>query len=567
MKMFPRSSWRYAILIIILFAIVATAARFIIIYLGEQLPQPEYEQVIWELSVAVWALTMGCLFLAGALGLWAIRATVETEGRRRIERFVDTMDYLSDGLVVLDRVGRITGSNPAARKIAPRVVPADVFVSLQDVFPCLTDLDMECLLDFRQLREIERDCAYTRGLHTLRFRSQPSEGVMLVLISDVTDMRSQEIRQRQIAQLQLVGRIAAGMAHDFNNILCSISGHAELLSRSEQNPESVKRSVNIILDETEKGSQLSRQLLGLSRAGGPGTPTERLHQDVEDAAALLRVALSTAWTVKTLIEGQFPAVPLTSAQIEQVVLNLGLLIVDFQPKPGTIMITLDKPGQGHLMNVGDQFAAVIIISGAGTLNGNDVIKIADMEKAPTEGDEAGVILSVVKSMVDQAHGRMDQFMAPTGLCVYRICLPHLDVRENAYADDSQITDAFDHYVSHWQILLGGTGNEINVLKRHLKRVGTVIMEKETIVSLLAYVESYQTLDVIVVDKRILGIEADGLLRAMLKLCPRMGIVVLCQDPQQEPAGLNSAMVFIPYGVGPERIIRAMVEAKGRVRSV
>ena len=469
--------------------------------------------------------------------------------------------------MVLDRAGRITGSNPAAHQMIPGIIPDHAAMALGEVFPGLTADDMDRLLDFRQLNEIERDCVYAHGLRTLRFRSQPSEGVMLVLISDVTDMRSQEIRQRQVAQLQLVGRIAAGMAHDFNNILCSISGHAALLGRGGQNPEDTKRSVGIILDETDKGSQLSRQLLELSRSGSEGAFSEQLHQDVEDAAALLRIALSPAWTVNTTIEGQFPAVPLTSAQIEQVVMNLGLLLADIQRKPGRIRITLDKPGGDHLLDVGDHFAAVIIISGEGMATGKSDIENSDVKQLLGEGDEAGVILSVVRTMVEQARGRMDQLMAPTGLCVYRLCLPHLDVCHDSRDEDIWEAGDFDRYVSNWRVLLGGKGREMDMLKRHLERLGSVVTEKDTIVPLLANIETCQALDGIVMDKHILGLEADGLLKTILKLCPRVGIVVLCQAPEQEPSGLSSAVVFIPYGVSRDRIVRAMVEAKGRSRSV
>lgn len=259
-------------------------------------------------------------------------------------------------------------------------------------------------------------------------------------------------------------------------------------------------------------------------------------------------------------------VPLTPVQIEQVVLNLGLLVADAQPQPGVISITLQKPGQGFLLDVGDRFAAVIMVSGQGGVTGTEGIQTADMQKVLAEGDEAGVILSVVKSMVEQAHGRMDQLVAPTGLCVYRVCLPHLDVRSAVRDEDGQADNELDRYVSRWKVLLGGAGPEVDRLKRHLRRIGTVVMEKETVVSLLAHVESSPALDVIVVDKRILGLEADGLLKAMLKLCPRVGIVVLGQDPRREPSGLSSRIVFAPYGLGLERMIRALVEAKGLIHS-
>jgi hypothetical protein len=355
------------------------------------------------------------------------------------------------------------------------------------------------------------------------------------------------------------------MAHDFNNILCAISGHAALLGRRQDDPAGWQRCLNVILKETEKGSLLSRQLLGLSRSGTQEAASERLPQDLEDAAALLRVALAPAWTVKTMIAGQYRAVPLASAQIEQVVLNLGLLVADAHPQPGTVMLSLQKPGPSHLLDVGDRFAAVIIVSAAEAAPDSAAAPLVEAETAAVPEDEVGVILSVVKSMVEQTRGRLDQFTASTGICLYRVCLPHLDVAGPVGGADDQADKTLERYLAGWKVLLGGAGSEIAGLKRHLERIGTAVIEKTTVVALLAHFESAQPLDAIVVDKQILGLEADGLLKAMLKLCPRVAIVVLCHDPRQEPAGLGPSIVFVPYGLGQQQMLRALVDAKGQVR--
>ena len=101
-------------------------------------------------------------------------------------------------------------------------------------------------------QELERNCLYDSSLHTLRFRSQPSSGVRLVMVSDVTDMRTHEIHCRQIALLQLVGRIAGGMANDFNNILCSISVYADLLARDLPPNDAKRESLTVIQNQTQK---------------------------------------------------------------------------------------------------------------------------------------------------------------------------------------------------------------------------------------------------------------------------------------------------------------------------
>lgn len=584
MTFLPKSAWLYAILIIVLFSIVAVASMTIISYLQDQITSQTAAETIKQLSVAIWALTMGCMFLAGALGLWAIRSTAEIEGRRRIGRFVDTMDYLSDGLLAIDVNGHVRGSNPAARKLVPHGLSVNKAVVLRDVFVCLTEQDMHQLLDPLRTREIEKDCVYSHGLRTLRFRSQPSEGLILILVSDITTHHVQEIRKRQIAQLQIIGRLAAGVAHDFNNILCAISGHATLLQRFGMDPENLKRSLAVIAEETQKGVVLSRQLLELSRSGAEGRPSENLAGNVAEAVALLRIALSPDWTVKSTIQdfpanallplgkggakgdqglpalggGSYPVVPLAPAQVEQVVLNLGLLAADTQSRPGTVTIALNRPGQGPLLDVGDQYAAVILISGESAPLVESALPAQQMALV---ADEGGVIFSVVRTIVEEARGHLDQLSAAGGLCVYRVCLPHLDTRSDAEPAGRLSVDQIADLLSRWRIMLAGTGRQLDMLETKLLSVGARIDRKTNVVSILDSVERTRELDVLVIEKNILGEDEHNFLQALRELCPRLGIVILGQDPKQMRWPEAPGIVCVPRASGPEHLLRPLIAAR------
>lgn len=569
----PKSAWRYAVLIIILFTIVAVAAMTIISHLQDQITEQTTTETIRQLSIAIWALTMGCMFLAGALGLWAIRSTTEIEGRRRIGRFVDTMNYLSDGLLAIDGKGHVRGSNPAARQLVPHALSSRKTVMLREVFACLTEDDMHQLLDPFQPCEIERDCIYSQGLRTLRFRSQPSEGLMLILISDITARHSQEIRKRQIAQLQIIGRLAAGVAHDFNNILCAISGHATLLQRFGMDPETLKRSLTVIAEETQKGVVLSRQLLELSRSGAEGRPSENLAGNVAEAAALLRIALSQEWTVEQTIQGlpasggakgdqgSYSAVPLAPAQIEQVILNLGLLAADAQSQPGTVTISLNRPGQGRLLDVGNQYAAVILISGE---SASPMEGVSPTQQVAPVTDEGGVISSVVRTIVEEAHGHLDQLSSVSGLCIYRVCLPHLDARLDMDPAGRLTTDQITTLLARWRIMLAGTGHELDMLETKLLSIGARIDRKTNVVSILASVERTRELDVLVMEKSILSEDAHSLLKALRELCPRLGIVILGQDPKQTRWPEALGIICMPRVSNPEHLLRPLIAARSAV---
>ena len=84
---------------------------------------------------------------------------------------------------------------------------------------------------------------------------------------------------------------------------------------------------------------------------------------------------------------------------------------------------------------------------------------------------------------------------------------------------------------------------------------------DSAISALARIESGEALQAMVSEKYLLGSEAKGLLRAILKLRPTTGVVVLCDDPSHEPEDLARDIVFLSKRTDPTEIIGRMVESR------
>ena len=84
---------------------------------------------------------------------------------------------------------------------------------------------------------------------------------------------------------------------------------------------------------------------------------------------------------------------------------------------------------------------------------------------------------------------------------------------------------------------------------------------DDIVSVLQHVEADRELSAIICDRRVLGDEADPLLRAIIKLRPRAGLVVLSETPEQAAADLKANIVFEPLNVTPEAILQALLRSR------
>lgn len=565
MNILPRGMWTYAFLLIFLFAIVSivawTTINDLAILSGAE--DTEYVHVVNIVGFKVLALTMGFMFMSGALGIGLIRFVAEAESRLRVGQVVDGMDYLNDGLVVVDKKGRITGSNPSARNMMAHGATRHVLLS--SAFPCLTEQDMALLLDMHGPNEVQRDAAGKGGRIMMRFRSQTSAGICLVMVSDVTRLRNDEMRHQQIARLELIGRLARGVALDFSNILSAVAGHAALLLRLKPGAPEQRSSVDAIMRESDRGSHLANHLLEFSHLRNIGRPSDSLAGDIAKAGDLLGVGLTRGWKVETSAAGDFPVVALSSQQIQQVVLNLGLIAADAAAQPGTIRVTAGRPSADHFMNVGDRFAAVIVIS-AMPSEGGPIGNDSGGASMRSTVEESGVIQSVVRTLMEEAGGSMDVFAGADGARVYRVALP-CSTTEQPEAGTGDVESGkcpaeLKSYVAHWKVLLARSTRGHDFLEEYLTQAGVNVERVNSMILVLSRIETGSALDSIVVEKALLGDEADGLIRAVVKLCPSTGVVVLCEDPDAESVELAKNVIFKRRRTNSADIIKAMIEARG-----
>lgn len=551
MRLFAKETWSYAILLVILFGIATIAVWQTISYLETRVPEGEAGLV----AVLLWTLTLGFMLIAGAFGLWAVQFSAEAESRRRIAQVVTAMDFLRDGLLAVDHRGRVTGMNPAAQELL-----GDGWrrkTHLRELFHCLSEADADLLLSRREPEEVERLLVDSQTSRTLRFRSQPTRGLALVLISDVTATQARRIHKMQSAKLQLIGQLARGVANDFNNLLCGISGHAALLPRLPSGSREHGESIRAIAAHAEKGVALAGHLLELSQPGAGGYPTGMVAEHVRNAAEVLRDNLAAGWQVDPETH-EMPATSLTGMQIEQAVLNLGQLVADSAPGPQHLLVICGPPGTHPLLDIGSHFAGGVVVTGTGV--DADGVKA----ESPVTPADTGIILSVIRSILEGADGTLDQLAGADGVPVFRLCLP---LAASSIPTDNTQALPFDigTYLAHWSVLVAGQPGRQRVLENRLREFDTRVIRVDSVSAILARIEDTAQLDAIVIDWPLLGSEEEGLLKALVKLCPATGIVVLREDAQAA-SGRLPGVVYVPDRTDTGRILMAMVEARSLAAS-
>jgi nitrogen-specific signal transduction histidine kinase/CheY-like chemotaxis protein len=516
MQLLPREGWRYAALLVLLFAIAAVATHETLGYLEPRIPEHDFLVT----SVLIASLMLGFMLIAGAFGLWTIRFSAEAESTRRIGDIVDRMDYIRDGVLAINRRGVITGLNPTATAWLGRDTCRGQ--PLTAAFDTLTEDDRALLLSQSEPCEVERDVRMADRRMSLRFRSQPAHGATLVLVSDITHMMNERVRQRQNAYLQLLGHLARGVANDFNDLLCGMSGHAAIIKRVQSVPQPVIASADNIEAGAERGLRLASRLIELANAGtGVRTrATACLSMHVRDAIALLRDGLDPAWTIEHDIADPLPPVGIAGPQVEQVVHSLGLLAADIGAAKHRLTVVAQRPAASGIMAGGPSASAVIVIATVPRESFDEASHVTLQLPG-----ESGVLESVVAAILDEAKGGLDVVRPAYDRVIYRVRLPHAPDRD-AWSQE-ELPEALAAYMANWHILIAGRNAALERLAAGLGMAGVAVETVTDIVPALARIERGTDLAAMLLDQELLGTEAESLLRAIVKLCPTAGVLVLC----------------------------------------
>ena len=157
--------------------------------------------------------------------------------------------------------------------------------------------------------------------------------------SDLTDRRVLEERLGQSQKMEAVGRLAGGVAHDFNNILTAVLGYANLLSESAEKYTELKDDVEGIRKAAAKAAALTRQLLAFSRQQPVAPKNLALNALVGDMERMLRRLLTEEISLSFDLGEGLPDVFADPTHVEQVVVNLVVNAKDAMPDGGRLLVS------------------------------------------------------------------------------------------------------------------------------------------------------------------------------------------------------------------------------------
>lgn len=253
---------------------------------------------------------------------------------------------------------------------------------------------------------------------------------LLFIAQDMTDQLKLEAQLRQSQKMEVIGRMAAGIAHEFNNVLTVIQGDVGLLQSAAANALDKTSLLNQIMQASMRAATFTKQLLAFSRKQVLQPRVLDLSMVVHNTRKMLSRMLGEKYEIHLECPSNLPSVMADEGGVEQVLINLALNSRDAMPKGGILKFTTaavtftEQTAAEYAEARPGQFVCLTITDNGCGMDASVLARIFDPFFTTKEvGKGTGLGLSTIHGIVKQHEGWITVESEPGAGSTFRVFLP------------------------------------------------------------------------------------------------------------------------------------------------
>ncbi len=315
------------------------------------------------------------------------------------ERYFELIESLPMGLVVLINKKCVFANPKAARILKSEKIN---FLLEKEIFP---EIFLSEVIDNQQ--EIKTPTMDNKSIINLELSISKiffqGESALQIAFQDITLRKLLEGNLLQSQKMEAIGKLAGGVAHDFNNILTTILGYSELILSKNDIQSDLKESVLEIEQSAKRAASLTHQLLAYSRKQILKQESLDCNSIIENMRKMLSPLIGEKVKLEVNLEKNLPFIKGDKHQIEQIIMNLVVNAKDAMPNGGVLKIVTESKFELDINYT------ILKISDSGIgIKKEDVPYIFEPFFTTKEtGKGTGLGLSVVYGIVNQHNGTIN----------------------------------------------------------------------------------------------------------------------------------------------------------------
>jgi PAS domain S-box-containing protein len=359
---------------------------------------------------------------ANYIGVAMENAALFERLRKSEERYMDLYEHSPDMYHIVNRRGEIVSVNQTeATRLGYR---KDELVGhpVTDLYPSDYHQDARRILrevfeNGREVVGIEEQMVKSNGellevsVNTsIIFDEANRPSLMRVVARDITERKKLEARVIHAQRIDSIGKLAGGVAHDFNNILTSILGSTSIMKRKMKAKDQWYKFVDIIETAAKRGSGLTRQLLTFARKSTVQFRPVIVNDIVEETVRLFERSVDKTIEIHSNLTREVCLINGDDGQISQALLNLLINARDAMPEGGLLTVSTAKTnfdrnhsGIGE-SRTGDYVVATIADTGTGMDRRTQQHIFEPFYTTKDQGKGTGLGLAVVYGVVNAHNG-------------------------------------------------------------------------------------------------------------------------------------------------------------------